>query len=60
MRAELSIGRMTVLWGPGGSLKSGARAEISFLTRVGLGGLMGGRSRVAPSDRIRPCSLRSS
>ena len=58
--AELRIGRMTVLWGPGGNLNYGAKADTSFFTRVGLGGRIGGRARVAPSERIRPCYLRSS
>jgi hypothetical protein len=60
--AELRMGRMTKGWGPGGNLKpmSGTTEETSFLARVGLGGRMGGRVSVAPSDKMSPCYLRSS
>lgn len=60
--AELRIGRMTRGCGPGGNLKpmSGTTEETSFLARVGLGGRMGGRFSMAPSERMSPCYLRSS
>lgn len=62
MTAELRIGRMTRGCGPGGNLKpmSGTTEDTSFLARVGLGGLTGGSVRVAPSDKMSPCYLRSS
>ncbi len=50
MRAELRMGRMTSLCGPGGTVKSksGTTVETSFFAKVGLGGRMGGRFRLAP------------